>query len=268
MSVSILEKLAATFTDASMPKLYRDPSINPGTKYCFDFTNPFCNPNADGAIPTGSTFNNLVDGAASATATVAAAGTRFTNAAGKAGLVSGNTGGGNINLGPAGVYDRAVLNHEFLFIIWMKLAGSGFATNYPNIMFQGGGGNRNNEQFWMDMGPDGLSPYLTIGNSSSSNMAAGATATAGAVFQFAVNWVPGVSLTSFKNGAQVASNTSSVYSTLLSAAAQSLQISGSTSSTLYRVQEEDMVVNKQIYPTMTAAQIVAADYATFNGKFV
>ena len=39
MSVSIIQKLAASFTDTSLPKLYRDPTIDVGSKYCFDFTN-------------------------------------------------------------------------------------------------------------------------------------------------------------------------------------------------------------------------------------
>ena len=72
----------------------------------------------------------------------------------------------------------------------------------------------------------------------------------------------------FLNGARVANNTTNVPAALLAAATNTMGfVATGAQGTVYRVYEEDMYVTKQSAPSVTAAQLVAADYALFSGKF-
>lgn len=62
MSNSLIFRVPGSFTDASLPKLSRDPIVNAGTKLVLDFADPYCFPGQAPDPGNGTVFKNLVDG--------------------------------------------------------------------------------------------------------------------------------------------------------------------------------------------------------------
>lgn len=109
--MALIQKLTdVTFTDTTIPKLYRDAVITDGTIFCYDFADPTSWVKQANAL-TADEVLNLVDGGAPGVTTA------LTFTAGK-GFATG-----------LGVADRIVLPDAaklagntggFLFVIWMK----------------------------------------------------------------------------------------------------------------------------------------------------
>ncbi len=129
MAASLIQQSADPFTDPTLEKLYLDPVLNPGSRFLFDFLNPISNPNADGVLPGGTTFKNLVEGGADAVYTPNSGGSSpliaITNAAGKAGLVSAGQKQGlavqpQISMGAP----QPTADKPFAVSLWVKQAGA------------------------------------------------------------------------------------------------------------------------------------------------
>ena len=56
--MSLIIRLADAFTDATLPLLYRDPILNAGSQFLFDFSNPYCWDPAK-AVVDAATIKNL-----------------------------------------------------------------------------------------------------------------------------------------------------------------------------------------------------------------
>ena len=156
-------KSPETFTTAG-PLAGRDPLIVRGALAMLDFTDAFCNPHADGAIPANSAFANLVDGAPGAELGV----TAFANAPGKKGLVLPlNTGTDYPLQFPAGAFNfkRTGTDDAFVFILWRHVASAGFiTTNYSLIAsLQAGTPNFNTAVFTLDSGLGGTFVRAQVG---------------------------------------------------------------------------------------------------------
>jgi hypothetical protein len=129
---TIIHKSPDAFTDPNVVKLYRDPILNKGSMYLFDFVNGYSNPNPDGVLSGGSSFKNLVDGGADGVYTPATGGNSATisiaNRANKTGLSSsGQTAAiGTSPLVTLGGPNPAIGTDEVLMILWMTVTGNAF----------------------------------------------------------------------------------------------------------------------------------------------
>ncbi|WCT76293.1 hypothetical protein [Novosphingobium humi] len=265
--VSVIQKLSSAFTDATLPKLYRDPIMNAGTLALFDFLNSYCNPNADGALASGVTFNNMVEGSPIG-ATLNASG-NASNLTGKTGLSLSGAAGSTAKLltfGTAGAFDDAVLKHHFLYTLWLKTPAASPASGYTPLLSlsPAGAGNGNGAQFWSDTGSDGYTARMQQGTGSATvNQQRAATAN-NVVAQIAYRMNPGNGeYEMFCNGASVAGTITGGPTSPLSAAAMTLAIGGGYKGTIYRMSVEDLTVSG-----LTAAAQVAADYAANSTRFV
>ena len=261
--MSLIIKIpGANFTDATLPKLYRDKIMNAGSKFLFDFLSPYCNANADGNIANGAAFTNLVDGAPGATVTTA--GSAIQSLAGKAGLfLDGVSGVNQINLGNS--YSLHATNPSFLVILWIKIPAVGFeATDYNHILKLGD--STNDCQFFFDAGLGGVRPRVTVGHGAGSNALTHSVASGfgqGAPLQLALEWSPGT-LKGYANGVQFASITGQAgLNTLRDTSASSILMSGDFKGTVYRAYQENLTVSGK-----TGAEQVLADYNANVGRFV
>lgn len=110
----ILKVTDTTFTDASLPLLQRDGLVDAGTKFLFDFADPYCF--AKQAAPVnGDPFVNFVSGGASAITNLVG-GSTLTFAGGGVGFDAEVNEG--IDLPAAG--NLPVGNQGFVFCTWLK----------------------------------------------------------------------------------------------------------------------------------------------------
>lgn len=260
MSVSVINKLSSSFTDTSLPKLYRDPILNGGSKFLFDFLSAYCNPNADGAIANGATFNNVLDGGPVATSVTA----NLTNLTGKTGI-NNTAANATVNLGPNASYDNSGLNHEMLMCFWFKLPATGYVTSAFYSPFGYTTSNNNAAQWIFDMGSGGLTPRFSIGNGSAAFTAqAASNVTPGSIYQVAGHWKPGVSVDLYLNGALLpVSNVTSIPTTLQSVTGTAPYLMNSMKGTIYRSWMEDLAVSGN-----TPLAQVASDYSLNATRFV
>jgi len=261
MANSTIQQVPTAFTDTSLPILYRDPLINAGSLYLFDFTSAYCNPNPDGNLSAGAVFNNLVDGGAAASILSGATAGGFANLTGKAGLSL--SGGNNATLDLGAQYDFSTSLHPFVAIIWIKTPTTGFTTGYPKVLSADGYASAENiEQFSFDMASDGKQPRVGCGNGTTSQALSIPDGQGlGAVSQIAMSWSPGV-LSVFYNGALYNSTTTSVPATL-AAPTVNVQSRNAYNGRFYQTYLEDLQVSG-----LTAASVVAADYAIRSAHFV
>lgn len=257
MSVSVIQKLSSSFTDSSLPKLYRDSIINSGTKFCFDFLNAYCNPNPDGAIASNATFNNLVDSAPVATSTTA----NLTNVTGKAGI-NNAASSAQVTLGGVASYDMSTLNHEFLLCFWFKLNSTYNSSAYYSP-FGYTTSNNNTAQWIFDMGSAGLTPRFSVGTGSSADTVQSSTnVSTGTIYQVAGHWKPGVSVDIYLNGALNNSLTTSVVSTLQGVSGVTPNLMQAMKGTIYRCWMEDLTASGN-----TPLGQVSADYTGNSARF-
>lgn len=256
---SVIERLTANFTDPAQPKLYRDKILNAGSKFLFDFVTPYCNPNADGAIANGATFKNLLDGGPDAVYVAGSGG--ITNRAGKAGLV---LGGGAPNANNAARIDLgAGLNlptagHPFVVVAWFKMLSGTLVNNAPVLEFRSADG-----QWMFYTGVDGKTPAGIVRNGAVSVQAdAAASGTVlDQVVQIALSWAPGT-VTTYRNGAQVAQTAGAAANTLPDMPGLQPAIKSVVGTHFYRAYQEDLSVSG-----LSPLAVVQADYAANNGRF-
>lgn len=275
MGNSVIERLSTPFTDASLPRLYRDPILNTGSMFLFDFLDGFSNPNGDGNLAAGASFANLVDGAPGATIVGTTA--SFASLSGRAGLaIPGATGAAGtanyVDLGTS--YNLAALNHDFLMILWLKTVASGFTTGYPQILVQGPFSNEGNDQVSITMGSDGKTPRGSVANSTGTGASASGASGAGlgAVQQLAM-FRAGSTLALSLNNVAVTPQTvipgTGLYD-VSSSGSPSTKIGAAYKGTMYRAYKEDLTVSAAAIGSTPAAQAaaqIAADYAANASRF-
>lgn len=261
---SIIDQLPFAYTDDTLPIIPRDPLINVGSEFLFDFLNAYCNPNADGNLVTGATFNNMVDGgtAASLTGTTDS----FESLTGKAGLYSIGTAGGYLDLGQK--YDFSVSLHPWLYILWIKTPSTGYTSTAYTALLAQDNGSTNNAQAYFDMGPDGKTPRTEVGYGSggpnSGGYALASGTDLGSVTQLAVSWQPtSPEVTMYVNGAQVGGFAASGVSTLVAQTGNNMRMGSAYKGTIYRAYLEDLEVSGALPGTQ-----VANDYTTNASRFV
>ncbi|RKR82664.1 hypothetical protein BDD43_2849 [Mucilaginibacter gracilis] len=118
--MSLIHKLpGVAFTDATLPKLYRDAIVNSGSKFLFDFSNSWCWPKQANPVIT-DTFVNLIDGLSGATISGTNGGLTY----GGGGIYmpgyTGGAGSSSIELG-ANYSIGADASPNALIIDWIKL---------------------------------------------------------------------------------------------------------------------------------------------------
>lgn len=261
--MSLIIKIpGSNFSDNTLPKLYRDGLLNPGSKFLFDFVNGYCNANADGNLNNASMFTNLVEGAPSAA--VVTTGSAIQSLAGKAGLLlDGVSDTSYVNLG--GSYDLSTTNPSFIVIVWHKIPASGAETVSYSPILKLTQSNANFAQFLFDTGVGGNAPRTQIGWITNGPAASGSAIVAGVgqgvPQQLALHWSPGVVKT-YVNGALLGSVTSANINSLFNCAAFNVLISGAYKGTVYRAYQENLTVSGKV-----AADQILADYNANVGRF-
>ncbi|MCA8183841.1 hypothetical protein [Burkholderia vietnamiensis] len=238
-------------TDASLPTLAKDAIINAGSMFLFDFLHPDCNANAVGALSAGATFSNLVDGKPVGSVAGAGGDATLTNTGGGLSF-AGTTGARFVDLGKT--YAMAAVNHPNVVIAWAKAVAP---VNNSGVVSLGSA--IATRQYTIEASSAGASMAINGQNGGGSfAMPAGAS-------QFALAWSPTGILQAFINNtlvAQVKDDTVlidySAYSTRVGVDPATVMWKGM----IYRVYQEDLAVSG-----MTAAAVVANDFAANNGRF-
>jgi len=265
---SILKKAATAFTGAARPKATQDPTIRPGTLGLWDFTDKRCNPNADGALAIGATFNNMVDGGAAVTVLA----TGLTSVAGKAGITTPGAGT-YIQLGGAGLFDLHASQDELLFNLTFKLPASGLTTGFAPQFGMGSAGaigNVGTTPFRLDMGSDGKTARAQFGNGSTLSNSQIALAQ-NVVNQLIVHFKPSTGLIElYVNGALALSQANTPFTLQNGSAMLAYIAGGSAGTTLYRAGFEDVAATAAAEAAMgltplSVAQLAANDYLFITG---
>ncbi len=256
-----LQKNTIPISDATIAKLNRDPVVNAGSKFLFDFLDPYCNPNADGALTTAAVLRNLVNGGAAAALTSTAA--VPVSLAGKAGISI--TGG--YQSGAASRIDLGVAvptgDHAFVSMFWVKQTGIVAASNQNQAMFSDEDPVGPLRAWAINAGTTGQNPNgiqrngATIKNTSPVTDGSGMNV----VVQYAVGWQPDGTFSFYRNGVLV--------SAVAGFAAGSVPVSGkppriylSVPGVYYRAYMEDLTVSGR-----ATAAAMAADIARCAGRF-
>lgn len=260
MVTTVIGKNTIEITDTSIATLPRSPVILPGTEFLFDFTDPYCNPNADGALAHGSAFVNMVDGKPAAVIN----GAGFSSVAGRAGLAClAGTPASNSVVELGDNYDHAVDLHPFVRNITFKVPATGYSTDAYVALFQHTDTNNNLAQWIFDMGPAGLRPRAGVGNATgpvgSRQSFMGADIAPGAIVHLGLHWAPG-QVTLYQNGVAAATVASANINTLINPT-QPIKLLGKMKFTAYKLMGEDLTVSGR-----TASAAIATDYADTVAK--
>jgi len=253
--------LGAAVSDTTRPIIQNDPLLYgaPGAEFLFDFLDPLCNANPDGALGAGVSFANLVAGGAPATIF---GGAGISSLTGKSGLslTSGNAANG-VHLGAT--YNHDIDSHEFIRIAWFKIPATGFGTGYKEI-FALTPTDSNQAQFWMDSGSNGVTLRAGVGYSAGGGaIVLTDPVPAGSVYQLAMHWRPG-NIDLYLNGSFINTAASANDVTLHAPGAAVPTISGAFIGTIYRVYGEDATVSSLTAEGISAR--IAADYANNSGR--
>lgn len=245
-----------TFTDSTLPKLYRDFAITPGTKFCFDALDTYSwAKQATPIIAGADSWKNLVD----INTDVA----QFLNASGAIGFNGGfdflnTTGFPNITFP---ITSKPAAADSFLMIQWMKHV-VGNAAAYTDISAIGGGSPVVQAYALTADGP-GAQMRCTINQAVRANY----PLTAGAVYQVALAAKKQISGTYnyyvYVNGALVQSVTSAD-TAIYQPSATTLVTSNSNASWKGKIFR---TLYDNLSTTSDPATIVAADWAANNGRF-
>lgn len=259
--MTLITKIPGTpFTGAAKPKLYREPLINAGTLYCYDFLDPYTNPGADGVFLAGTALNSLGPAAGTGTVTGSAG---IANLAGKAGLSMPGAGGGTVSIGSNGQYDLSSTNAEFLVILWLKLPADYLTTNYLPVAHNSTGAT-NPAQWWLDLDWGGKTPRFSVGTGAGAySLSAGASLTVGAPAQVAMRWKSTGLMEVHINAALSSAVATAGPKTLQSAATTVPKLRSDIKGTIYRLYQENLSISGK-----SAAAQIAADYAANVGRFV
>lgn len=269
MTSTILQA-AEAFTDTTIAKLTRSPLINDGSLFLFDFTDDYCNPNADGPLKAGDAFKNMVGGADGLlTSTVSGA----ANAAGKTGITAvGGYSASNpsqIKLGGP----VATLGKAFVSIFWIRQTGIVPSPNENQVMFGDRQKATPNNIAWAVLA--GLSGKVPLAQQRAASPARNVQ-TNGVVdgygfdkiTQYAVSWTPGANssadgtLTFYADGAVVGSSTASFSGDALVVTGEAPHINLFVPGKYYLAYMERLDLSGR-----TALQAVQADYELNKTRF-
>lgn len=269
--MSLRINLGTAFTGSDLPpKSYADPIMGAGTHFLVDFTRADCNPNADGVLPVGALFQDLVAGRGNWDVLRPAGSTVITSLPGKKGLSwpSGARSSANADnvRGAAFPLNGGV---PFVSWLWLKMNVDGDTTAYRNILHRAAnpGQNANQSTFGMDTGPTGDAPRCQVlpagaGASVGPQTSAATALTRGQVHMVAMEFVPSTRVSLFHDGAQVLNFTSSVPASLEADAAWRHWLCMPGGGVIYRAGLE-----LSGPAARTGAQLAAAEWALKNGAF-
>jgi hypothetical protein len=243
------------FTDASLPKLYKDGLINAGTLGLYDFKNAVTFggslPAAGSTLTNGLSLTNMVDAGpaasvvSSALVYTAGGGIQF-NGGGPASLISM---GNNYNLAPA--------NPNFLMLLWVKMTM--VSSNYGLLFGRGYTTNPPDCQYRFDMGANGQQIRAGIGGPTTVPVGEVAGATAlNSLYQVAIAKV-GTTLSIYRNG--LLTGTAGCDATLANPALP-LELGRDYKGVVYRVLIENLTISGK-----DPLKQVQADYAANAGRF-
>lgn len=194
----ILKAAGVTFTDATLPVLYRDSIINANTLYCLDFADTFCWP-AQAAPANGAVLNNLTPTGSAASATL---GTSKTLGFSGGGFVFDAQTAQAITLPAEGLLTAA--NTGFLFTTWLKHGTQSNPTDFSMVAgntYQTGAENQYCVSY--QGSTDTYRLYCDASVVQSTGHAVGDK------IQFAIAYLPdgsgGYKLRGYKNGARIGS---------------------------------------------------------------
>ncbi|WP_175992600.1 hypothetical protein [Burkholderia vietnamiensis] len=238
-------------TDPNIPTLAKDAIINAGSMLLFDFLHPDCNANGVGSLAAGATFTNLVTGQPAGTVAGSGGDATLTNT-GTGLSFAGTTGARYVNLGKT--YAMAASNHPYVVIAWAKAVAPGNNAGVVSL-----GSAIATRQYSLEASSSGSAMSINGQNGGASGaMPAGPA-------QFALAWSPTGMIQAFINNTligQVGDATSltdySAYNTNVGVDPATVMWKGM----IYRVYQEDLALSG-----MTAAAVVANDYAMNNGRF-
>lgn len=250
---------------------YRDEVLNAGSIFCHDFADPYC------WLPTAPVVNsaeiaNLVDGAPVATLVKPGAALDYLADRGFQKTATDNTH--YIKLGNALDYFQTNLDHDFAVIIWATLPAADPSSTGGFLLRKCTG--TNNAAPGIQIGVSGGYATIMLVDVKFSNNTAnrdarynGAIGSAPGLHQFGVVRV-GTTLSIVYDGALVAPTPIAAIATMTANAAPITLGAQPTSSftaiddvILHRALAEDLTVSG-----LSAAAVVAADYAANSGRFV
>ncbi|MBO0951218.1 hypothetical protein [Fibrella forsythiae] len=253
----IVKLSGTTFTDPTLPKLYRDSILNAGSMLLFDFKTLATYAGgvapAAGMLANGFAMNNLVDAAPAATVNGA------TVAYNAAGAIEFN-GSGNLTFGDN--YNLASSNADFLNIMWIKMTAASAA--YAQLFGRSTTTTAGNTQYRLDMGADGLTPRGSAGGANNIGTVTIPPTSAQAlntVFQVAYSRV-GTAINAYWNGIKIRDYTA-FNETGLANPATTPNMGGGVKGLVYRAYMENLTVSGK----NPLAQ-VQADYAANSARFV
>ncbi|MEZ0485450.1 LamG-like jellyroll fold domain-containing protein [Fibrella aquatica] len=252
--MGLVIKLTSTFTDTSLPKLYKDSVLNLGSLFLFDFKNPATYQGgalpAPGFLANGASLYNLVDAAPLATVN----GTQI--AYNSAGAIEFNSVG-NVVLGDN--YNLASSNPNFMISMWIKMTAA--SNSYAQLLGRSTTTTPNNTQWRIDMGLDGLRPRGGAGGSVQATVAEipNGSLVAGTLYHIAFSRV-GASISTYLNGVQI--RTATMPEATLANPAVIPNMGGGCKALVYRAYMENLTVSGK----NPLAQ-VQADYNANLGRF-
>lgn len=258
---SMVINVATELTGSNLPPMgYRDPIIAPGTLGLFDFTEPYCNPNADGTLPNGAAFRDLVDGGAGGSLVYGSHATHVVQLAGRAGLEWSQSALAASDLISLGTTRSLYPSKKFAVWLWFLTPAAASTATYNLLANRNPDATNNNQpsQWQIDTGN-------TNGNNVRMQVGEGTTGTgpfpAGPYARDTVNMIlvecdPGAYVRHYKNGVYSAEDLSGVPATLQEAAASVIKLTHHAGGRLYRFGIEDTDVSGR-----SAAAIAAAEWA-------
>ncbi|KRA44708.1 hypothetical protein [Devosia sp. Root635] len=269
--MSFIAKLSQAVTDVTIPSTTLDPVVNAGTSWLFDFTNPYCNTNPAGNLAAGSTFRNLVEGAADAVVVRPAGTTAIENLAALAGLrwnaSSAFTNIDQVDLGSGYSFAPST---PFVIGVWLKQAADGNTAAYQPVARRTLT-NANASQWIIDSGASGNNHRGNVGNlegTSSTGPSPSAVQNLLArdvVHHVAFSYQPGANgVRLWHNGAEVSPiGPITGPAELRAEAATHILLALAGKGSIYRFWSERYALADR-----TAAQAVAQEWSLNTGRFV
>ncbi|WP_043775691.1 hypothetical protein, partial [Roseivivax isoporae] len=173
---AIILRSSSAMTDLSRQRLERDPVLGlEEWLWCFDFTNPACNPTTATTPANGTEFVNLardfdLPETLAPVGTLRNAGGTITQSASREGLIfpSGTKDVTDFFEIGGSYMDFSTDNDDYLAIVWDEQPLSGFNTaNYQPILWDTSN-NANTASLWIDSGLGGEAVRGVLGTGATS----------------------------------------------------------------------------------------------------
>ena len=263
---SMVLKINSALSGSDLPpKGYRDPIINTDVIGLFDFTEPFCNPNADGTLAAGAAFRDLVNGGAGGVVTYGAGASHVSSKVGKSGLVwpsSTLANADRINLGASRSFYPS---KKFAVWLWFKLLSTGLTDTYQVLV----GRSPVDTNVLV-----GAQWQIDTGNSSGNNVRGqvgdGTTSygpfpstpfTRDAMHCVLFAYDPSTSLKIFKDGVLSNTVTTGVPASVLDLASTAIRLSNNTGGDIYRFGMADLSSGLRTPEALAAAEYAVKPFA-------